>query len=81
MLHIGKESTHSVEEILDKAIKHFGPQGVGLEIEQQTTGAVQLVGAGGHVLVQAAPLLPDGAEVDIQTQEFEYDARQFLHKI
>jgi hypothetical protein len=80
MLHIGKESTYSVEEVLERAVKHFGPQGVGLEIEQQTIGAVQLVGAGGHVLVQAAPLF-DGSEVDVQTQEFEYDARQFLLKV
>ncbi|MEZ4864957.1 MAG: hypothetical protein R3C14_26825 [Caldilineaceae bacterium] len=80
MLHISKESKQRPEEILKAAVAHFGPDGVGLTIDQRNVGAIHFSGAGGYVLVQVAPL-DDGAEVDVQTQEFEYDAKEFLQKV
>ncbi len=80
MLRIGKASNYSPAEVLERAIAYFGPDGVGLEPQEQSEEAVQFVGAGGHVLVQVAPQTK-GTDVDIQTREFDYDVKQFLHKI
>ncbi|MCI0580878.1 MAG: hypothetical protein L0332_04310 [Chloroflexi bacterium] len=80
MLHIAKETHHTLEEVIQAAIAFFGPGGVGLAIKEQTAGSVWFEGGGGHVIVQAQP--KDAVtEVDIETREWEYPVRQFLEKI
>ena len=80
MLHISKESNQSSGKVLQAAITFFGPRGVGLDLQSQSTGSLQFVGGGGNVLIQVAPT-DFGSEVDIQTQEFEYQVEQFMQEV
>lgn len=80
MLHIAKESNQSSEKVLQTAITYFGPKGLGLVLDEQSQDALRFTGGGGHVLVQVAPL-ESGSEIDIQTQEFEYQAEKFLQEV
>jgi hypothetical protein len=51
-------------------------------LEHQTPTTVYLVGGGGHVQVMAEPNKEEKkTEVDIQTQEWDYDVKQFLKEL
>ena len=80
MLRIGKKTGYSVQEVLQKAVTFFKEKG-GLTLEQQSPTMVYLVGGGGHVQVMAEPQEEGKTEVDIQTQEWDYDVKQFLREL
>lgn len=79
MLRVGKESKQNGSKILQDAATYFGEE-LGLTIAERNENSVHFTGPGGHVLVQVGSS-DAGTEVDIQTQEFEYDVKQFLQKI
>lgn len=80
MLRIGKKSKKDAMYVVKSAVDYFGPKGLGLEAERNGSDEVKFTGAGGHVLVRVTPL-QSGSDIDIQTQEFDHDAKQFLYKI
>jgi len=80
MLRMGKETGHTPEEVLTKAKTFFGPGGTGLEIIPRGPNAVQFTGGGGFVLVQVEAK-EEGAEIDIQSREWDYDVKRFLRTI
>lgn len=67
-------------ETLQRAIGHFGPQGVGLEIADQNEACLIFQGGGGHVAVTACPMDDprDKTRVELETREWDYAVRKFM---
>jgi hypothetical protein len=80
MLHMGKTTKQSADEIISDAVTFFGPGGVGLEVQTRGPNTIRFRGGGGFVLVGVEPKNKDGEEneIDIQTREWDYDVRRFL---
>ena len=77
MLRIGKDTTQRPQDVLAKATSFFGPGGTGLKVIPRGPHTLAFTGGGGFVLVHAKPK-DKGSEIDIQTREWDYDARRFL---
>ncbi|MBT8366718.1 MAG: hypothetical protein KJP23_18665 [Deltaproteobacteria bacterium] len=77
MLKIAKQTRLVPEEIIDRASKFFGKGGEGLEETERNPCCISFEGVGGYVFISI-----DDEEkhrmVDIETREFEYQAKQFL---
>jgi hypothetical protein len=80
MLKIGKESKLTPGEAVKKAIEFFGPKGYGLELTEEGDYYVTFTGAGGGVQVSATPS-KKGSSIDVESVEWDYQAKQFLEKI
>jgi hypothetical protein len=67
-------------EALQRAIEHFGPQGVGLEITDQNEACLIFQGGGGHVAVTACSQdnSKDKTRVELETREWDYAVRKFM---
>jgi hypothetical protein len=80
MLKIAKQTGLVPEEIIDRALKFFGKGGEGLEEKERNPCCISFEGGGGYVSISI-----DDAEkhrlVDVETREFEYQAKQFLGKL
>ena len=77
MIHISKKSRLNPDEILAKACRYFGKGGEGLDETERGPCCISFSGAGGYVTV-AVSERSDLREVDVETREFEYQAKQFL---
>jgi hypothetical protein len=66
-------------EALARAIRHFGPEGMGLAVTAQTHHRVVLQGGGGHVLVTVQP----GVEttLELETREWDHAVQQFMAQV
>jgi hypothetical protein len=66
-------------EALERAIRHFGPGGLGLAVTAQTSRSVVFQGGGGHVLITMQP----GSEtrLELETREWDYAVQQFMAKV
>lgn len=80
MIRLGTQTPKDPVKILDAAIEHFGPKGLGLEIRRRAFDSVYFVGGGGHVEVKVSNT-GGNTDVDITSQEWDYDAQKFLEKI
>lgn len=80
MIHLGKESRLSPTEVLGKALQFFGLDGVGLEVKEHDEGCARFEGGGGYVFVQVCEK-GKGSEIDLETREWDYQAKQFMGKI
>ena len=80
MLRISKESKMRPEKVLEKAKGFFGTGGVGLEMMAACETDVRFEGGGGFVVVEVCER-GKGAEVTIETREWEYQAKEFLGKV
>jgi hypothetical protein len=77
MLKIAKQTGLVPEEIIDRASKFFGKGGEGLEEKERNPCCISFEGVGGYVSI----LIDDEEKhrmVDIETREFEYQAKKFL---
>ncbi|UCD81603.1 MAG: hypothetical protein JSW26_09330 [Desulfobacterales bacterium] len=80
MLKIAKQSRLGPEEIMDRASKFFGKGGEGLEEKERNPCCISFEGAGGYVSI----LIEDEEKnrmVEIETREFEYQAKKFLETL
>jgi hypothetical protein len=80
MIKISKESKLKPNEAIKKAVAFFGPGGLGLELKEEDSCNAYFEGGGGHVRVSAATN-KEGSSVDIESVEWDYQAKQFLDKI
>ena len=79
MIRLGKESKLSPSRVLEQALEFFGPGGVGLEVTDQDEGCARFEGGGGYVFVRVCEK-GNGSEIDLETREWEYQAKQFMGK-
>jgi len=77
MLRISKQSRLNTEEILAKASGYSGKGGEGLDETERGACCISFSGAGGYVTVTVSELT-NQREVEVETREFEYQAKQFL---
>ena len=77
MLNISKETTHSNEEIKQKTKAIFGDKGLKLELTDEGPDCLTFTGGGGYV---TATICPEESKnrVDVVTQEWEYQVKEFL---
>lgn len=66
-------------EVMREAVEFFGPNGIGLSIQENVPGTVTLTAPDGFVTVQLANSRP--AELEITTQEYDYDVQRFIKRI
>jgi len=80
MIHITKKTTHSADEVLRRASGFFGPKGLGLAEKAGDACCTSFEGCGGYVLVTVVE--SEGKrEVDIESKEWDYQAKRFLEMI
>ena len=80
MLHIAKQTRYSPADIVERAAKFFGEGGEGLKETERNPCCIYFEGVGGYVAVSVV----DEAKhrtVDVETREFEYQAKHFLQKL
>lgn len=80
MIRISKKSRLAVDEVLAKASRYFGKAGEGLEETERGSCCISFAGAGGYVTVTVAEE-NNQREVDVESREFEYQARRFLESV
>ena len=80
MLSISKKTKLSATKIIDLASRFFGKNGVGLEEESRNSCCISFQGGGGYVNVIIADV-DEKRNVDVETREWEYQAKEFLGKL
>lgn len=70
----------SPQEALQRALTHFGAQGVGLQAVDQTDTCVTFEGGGGHVSILARRD-EKHTSLEIETREWDYAVRQFMQQV
>jgi hypothetical protein len=68
------------QEILEQAIRHFGPQGAGLHMTSQNLLGVVFQGGGGYVVVTLQPSAEETV-VELETREWDFPVQQFMARI
>jgi hypothetical protein len=66
-------------EALERAIRHFGPAGLGLAVTAQTPRSIVFQGGGGHVLVTLQP--GNETRLELETREWDYAVQQFMAQV
>ena len=80
MLRMATTTKLTPEEAIKQAVKFFGPEGYGLEIKDQSPTCARFEGGGGHVEVTSCAD-EKGTSVELVSQEWDYQVREFLGKI
>jgi hypothetical protein len=77
MIRISKNFQLKSNEIIAKASRYFGKDGEGLDETERGPCCVSFSGAGGFVTVMVCEK-DNKREVEVETREFEYQAKRFL---
>ena len=80
MINLGKHSKLDPPAVIRKACAYFGPGGLGLAVLEQSETTVQFEGVGGSVGI-TANAKEGGSDVTIVSQEWDYQAKQFVERI
>jgi hypothetical protein len=80
MIKIAKQTRLASEKVIDRASRFFGKGGVGLEETERNPCCISFEGAGGYASISVVDE-EKHRMVDIETREFEYQAKQFLRKL
>jgi len=75
-MRYGADTKLSTSEVLGKAEKYFGPEGLGLEVTSRDDCCLSLAGGGGHVTVTVTE--GEKTSLDVETQEWDYQVKKFL---
>ncbi len=80
MLRIAKQTRLEPVGIIDRASKFFGEGGEGLMETERGSCCISFEGFGGYVAVSVVDE-DRHRTVDVETREFEYQAKLFLQKL
>ena len=80
MINLGKQSKLEPSAVVRHAVAFFGEGGLGLTVLERTESTVRFEGGGGSVAI-AAGAKGAGSDVTIQSQEWEFQAKQFMERI
>ena len=67
-------------EVFERAIVHFGPHGVGLQLTRQTSQGMVFQGGGGHVALSIVAAGPQ-TTLELETREWDYAVQQFMVQV
>lgn len=76
MINVRKETRLAPEQVVETAVRFFGPGGMNLKIEDRGAGCARFVGGGGYVSITACGRA-EGTEVRLEAREWEFQTRQF----
>jgi hypothetical protein len=80
MIRMAAKTKLSPQEIVKRAVAFFGPGGYGLEVKEQTSDYACFEGGGGSIeIVTSAE--KKGASVELVSQEWDYQVKEFLRTI
>jgi hypothetical protein len=77
---MSKKTRLSAEEIIRLASDSFGKEGAGLEEKSRNDCCISFEGGDGHVIVTIGEG-EDKNSVDVETREWEHQAKEFLGKL
>ncbi|MBI2328164.1 MAG: hypothetical protein HYU85_00690 [Chloroflexi bacterium] len=80
MLKIATKTKLSPEEAIKRAVDFFGPKGHGLAVKNQTADCAYFEGGGGSINVNACAEAK-GTSVELESQEWDYQVKEFIRKI
>jgi len=80
MIKLNITTKNKPEEVVKKAVEFFGPLGYGLTVTDQSNTCASFDGDGGSISIVACSI-DKGTSVDIETQEMDYQAKEFVKKI
>jgi len=80
MLRIEAKTKLSPKQAVERAIKFFGPGGYGLKVRESSEDGAAFEGGGGGVIVNVR-LAEKGATVEVESHEWDFQAKEFLRKI
>lgn len=80
MINLEKSTKLSTDEAMKRLKKYFGAGGQGLETKEESPYCVSFSGGGGYV--DATVCAENGkTKVNLVTQEWEYQAKEFLSQL
>ncbi len=80
MIRISKSTHLGPDEILRRAAAYFGAGGEGLKTVERGGCCISFAGGGGDVTVTVVDETSHRT-VDVESREFEYQAKRFLERI
>ena len=80
MIRIANQTGLASEEVLERASKFFGKGGEGLEEKERNPCCISFEGGGGYVSISIYDE-EKHRTVEVESREFEYQAKQFLRKL
>ena len=80
MLRISKQTKLKPQKILEQAANYFGEGGLGLTEKEQNPCCIYFEGVGGYISIN---ILDEDKyrEVEVESREWDYQAKRFLEKI
>jgi hypothetical protein len=66
---------------MERARKFFGPQGLGLTVEEQGDCCLYLSGGGGYVRLQVTVGEGGRTSVTLETREWDHQTMRFLEEV
>ena len=79
MIRITRQTRLKPADIIDRASDYFGEGGEALEEKGRNPCCISFEGAGGNVAVTVVDE-DNHRMVDVETREFEYQAKRFLER-
>lgn len=67
------------QEVAERAVAHFGPQGFGLENTSRDDRCLVFEGGGGYVAITIQP--GDKTTVELETREWDRAVEQFMSQV
>ncbi|MBI4181089.1 MAG: hypothetical protein HY528_04085 [Chloroflexi bacterium] len=80
MLKVATKTKLSPEEAVKRAVKFFGPGGLGLQVKEENPECARFEGGGGGVDVTACAE-GKGTSVELESREWDYQVKKFIEKI
>ena len=80
MLKMEMKTRKPSDEVMQKVKSFFGRGGLGLELKEETPVCLTFEGGGGYVIAGLCEE-EDGTRVDLVTQEWEYQVKEFCSRL
>ncbi|MFP4618142.1 MAG: hypothetical protein ACLFMZ_04805 [Spirochaetaceae bacterium] len=81
MLVLENKTKKKVEDILNEARSFFGPQGEGLSLISEQDCCITFEGGGGHITISITGQEAHNNIVEVESKEWDYQAKQFLGRL
>ena len=80
MIRIARQTRLKPKDIIERASDYFGKKGEALEEKARNPCCISFEGAGGYVTVSVVEE-ENHRSVDVESREFEYQAKRFLETL
>ena len=80
MIRVEVKTRLSMKEAIERAVRFFGPQGLGLEIKDRDACEIWMEGGGGAVAVYACKQGRD-TRVEVMAREWEAQVPRFVSQL